>query len=96
MTEAKEVVARPDVSHISVPATNSVSSSPEAEVSNGVTTTQAEALRSVGINPALVPVKFSPEQIICFVGVLGQERVDAIVAGAIPTPTEFFTAKNCI
>jgi hypothetical protein len=62
----------------------------------GVSIKQAEALESVGINPAAVPTKFTPEQVACFVTVLGQSRVDAIVAGDTPTPAEFFTAKNCL
>lgn len=62
----------------------------------GVNENQAKALESVGINPESVPAQFTPEQITCFVGILGQARVDAIVAGATPTPTEFFQAKGCL
>jgi hypothetical protein len=62
----------------------------------GVSPSQAKALESVGINPETVPPQFTPEQISCFVGILGQARVDAIVAGAVPTPAEFFQAKDCL
>jgi glutamine phosphoribosylpyrophosphate amidotransferase len=57
---------------------------------------QAKALESAGINPDSVPSQFTAAQIECFVGILGQARVDAIVDGDIPTPTEFFKAKNCL
>jgi hypothetical protein len=58
--------------------------------------TQASALESVGINPASVPNQFTSEQVTCFVGILGQARVDAIVAGDTPTPSEFYKAKECL
>lgn len=57
---------------------------------------QAKALESVGIDPQSVPAQFTPEQITCFVRILGQARVDTIVAGATPTPSEFFKAKECL
>jgi hypothetical protein len=57
---------------------------------------QATALESVGLTPDVVPPQFTPEQIDCFIGVLGEARVNEIKAGDTPTPTEFFTAKNCI
>lgn len=62
----------------------------------GISTGQAQALESVGINPEAVPTSFTPEQERCFVGILGQARVDAIVAGATPTPSEFYQAKSCL
>jgi len=68
-----------------------------SEVNNdGISEGQAEALRTVGINPNSVPNQFTPEQTTCFVSVLGQERVDAIIAGATPTPVEFYQAKDCL
>lgn len=57
---------------------------------------QAKALQAVGIDPSAVPKKFTPEQVACFVQILGQARVDAIVAGATPNPAEFYQAKNCL
>ena len=57
---------------------------------------QAQALKSIGMDATAVPPQFTPEQITCFVTILGQARVDAIVAGATPTPTEFFQAKDCL
>lgn len=95
--EKKETVLAPDSTKQI--ETNQVPAQPatnETAAPAGVSVKQAEALESVGINTASVPVKFTPEQITCFVSVLGQSRVDAIVAGDTPTPTEFFTAKNCL
>lgn len=63
---------------------------------SGISAGQAQALESVGINPEAVPTSFTPEQQRCFVGILGQARVDAIVAGATPTPSEFYQAKSCL
>lgn len=57
---------------------------------------QATALQSIGLTPDVVPPQFTPDQIDCYVGVLGEARVNEIKAGDTPTPTEFFTAKNCI
>jgi hypothetical protein len=71
--------------------------STKTEVNTGVMTAkQEEALKSVGISPDAVPAQFTPEQIDCFVGILGEERVNDIKAGDTPTPTEFFQAKECI
>lgn len=58
--------------------------------------TQAKALESVGLSPQSIPAQFTPQQTACFVNILGQARVDAIVAGDTPTPTEFFQAKDCL
>ena len=73
-----------------------VKTSPSPTGTGHVSPTQAEALESIGLSPTSVPTTFTPEQIACFVGILGQARVDAIVAGDTPTPTEFFKAKSCL
>ena len=67
-----------------------------AATNSGISEGQAQALEAVGIDAAAVPTQFTLEQTACFVTVLGQARVDAIVAGATPTPTEFFQAKDCL
>jgi hypothetical protein len=69
---------------------------PATSNNTGVSDSQAQALESVGIDPQTVPAQFTDEQQKCFVGILGQERVDAIVAGDTPTPTEFYKAKSCL
>jgi len=66
-------------------------------VNSGVMTDkQEQALESIGISPESVPTQFTPEQIECFIGVLGEERVNDIKAGDTPTPAEFYQAKDCV
>ncbi len=66
-------------------------------VNTGIMTDkQEQALQSVGISPEAVPSQFTPEQIECFVKILGQERVDDIKAGDTPTAAEFYQAKDCV
>ena len=79
--------------------TNTQKVSPEgnsAETSSGVSSGQAQALESVGMDASNVPAKFTPEQTNCFVNILGSARVEAIKAGATPSATEFFQAKACL
>ena len=57
---------------------------------------QEQALEAVGVDPAQVPSKFTPEQEACFVGILGAARVEEIKKGATPSATEFFRAKECM
>lgn len=71
----------------SVESTNATDSVLSAE--------QEQALETFGIDPASVPSDISPEQEACFEATLGEERVAEIKAGAAPTPTEFFRAKDC-
>lgn len=82
---------------ISPPATTSTGDTPVATSSVGsrLSPQQEAALESVGITPAAVPT-FTEAQLLCFEGVLGKARVDAIKAGATPSATEFYKAKSCI
>jgi len=57
---------------------------------------QRQALINLGVSPDSIPTSLSYEQEQCFVGVLGEARVDEIKAGAIPGPLEFMRAKACI
>ncbi|MBP9760433.1 MAG: hypothetical protein KBD24_03675 [Candidatus Pacebacteria bacterium] len=57
---------------------------------------QERALETVGIDPAKVPSKITPEQEKCFTEKLGAERVAEIKGGASPSTTEIFTARSCI
>lgn len=78
---------------------NSETSGPaEGETSGGfeLSSAQVEALVSLGIDPAAVPSSVSPEQETCFIGVLGETRVEEIKAGAVPNALEFLKAKSCI
>ncbi len=56
---------------------------------------QEAALRSLGIDPGAVN-SVTPEQEACFVRTLGQERVDAIKGGAVPTPVDYVKARECL
>lgn len=56
---------------------------------------QVEALQSVGIDPALI-AQITPAQELCFVRILGQVRVTEIMAGAIPTTSEFLSVGECL
>lgn len=57
---------------------------------------QERALESVGVDPASLPSEITPEQMSCFEGILGKERVAEIKAGSSPTPAEFFQARSCL
>ena len=57
---------------------------------------QERALESFGIDPAQIPTEITPDQEACFVARLGEARVAEIKAGATPTATEFFKARDCV
>lgn len=57
---------------------------------------QEKALEAFGIDPANVPSEITAEQEACFVAELGAERVAEIKAGASPTMTEYYQARDCI
>ncbi|MBY0537931.1 hypothetical protein K2P47_00870 [Patescibacteria group bacterium] len=63
---------------------------------NMMTVEQEQALEAVGISPTAVPAQFTPQQIECFTGILGEQRVNEIKAGDTPTMTEFYQAKDCV
>ena len=67
-----------------------------ANTKGGITEGQKNALQLVGIDPAVLPKNLTPEQEQCFVSEFGQARVNAIKAGALPTPMEVLTGKNCL
>lgn len=79
-------------------ATTSVDAigSTDTKAPTPVSPTQAKALEAAGINPASVPQSFTPEQQACFEEVLGVSRVNEIKAGATPSLTEFYSARNCL
>ena len=85
---------------VDVPAGEANTSLPNTSTSESgtpaVSRPQAQALEAIGINTDAVPTKFTPEQTACFVNILGQARVDAIVSGVVPTPSEFYQAKECL
>lgn len=68
----------------------------EQDVNENLNTSQEAALRTVGIDPADVPTEVTPEQEACFIEILGEERVQAIIEGAVPTGAEIFRGRACI
>ncbi len=57
---------------------------------------QQQALENLGVDPSQIPSQITSEQEECFVGILGQVRVDQIKAGAQPTVSEFISGRNCM
>lgn len=57
---------------------------------------QERVLESIGVNPASLPSEITPEQMSCFEGILGAERVAEIKAGDSPEVTEFLQARSCL
>lgn len=60
--------------------------------STGPSQAQVEAASQAGIE---IPT-FTSEQTACFRAVLGDARVNEIIAGAVPSPVELFKAKSCL
>ena len=63
---------------------------------SGLSEEQKQALEKIGIDPASVPSEFTPEQEKCFEEKLGEERVAQIKAGDVPTPYEYYIARDCV
>lgn len=61
-----------------------------------LSSSQAEALEIIGIDPTIVPAKFTDKQIECFEKLLGTERVAEIKAGSSPTIAEALVGKGCL
>ncbi|MFN3188422.1 MAG: hypothetical protein ACK42D_02670 [Candidatus Paceibacteria bacterium] len=57
---------------------------------------QQVALESQGINAGALPVTLNPEQQQCMTEKIGQERVEAIMTGATPTPMEVISGASCL
>ena len=90
------VPERENAKEESITTTNDTNNDEQSNASSNLSAQQSQALKAVGIDSSSVPNQFTPKQTDCFVTVLGQGRVDAIKAGATPTPTEFFQAKDCL
>ena len=60
-----------------------------------LTESQENALQSYGVDPSTLPTSITAEQEVCFESALGAERVAEIKAGGMPTPVEFYKAKEC-
>jgi hypothetical protein len=57
---------------------------------------QADALKTVGINPETVVQSITPTQLDCFTSILGAGRVAEIKSGAVPTAAEFLRVSSCL
>jgi hypothetical protein len=91
LDEVKPAVDSPATStNLNMPTTA------DAGSEGGLTEGQKNALQLVGIDPAVLPERLTPEQEQCFVGEFGQTRVNEIKAGAAPTPLEVLTGKHCL
>lgn len=80
-------------------ATSEADLAPVSDTSDknpNLTPAQEDALEIIGINPAGLPDTITPEQMSCFVRVLGQARVNEIQSGAAPSAIEIFKAKECL
>ncbi|HNY35825.1 MAG TPA: hypothetical protein PLD14_02475 [Candidatus Pacearchaeota archaeon] len=60
-------------------------------------TTQQEAIfESIGIDPKDIPTEISDSQKKCAISILGEDRANEIVAGAIPSIKEIVKLKDCL
>lgn len=57
---------------------------------------QAQALKSLNIDPTKVPTTISPEMQQCFIATLGSARTNEIINGAVPTALDYLKAKSCL
>jgi hypothetical protein len=97
-TEAPVVATETLATSADITTTTTV---PEVDVASTTPTSlltpgQQAALEFVGIDPDTLPTTITPEQEACFVETLGSARVDAIKAGAVPTPVEIIQARGCL
>lgn len=60
-----------------------------------LTTEQEIFLEAVGVDISQVSTTFTAEQEACARQELGDERVDAIIAGAAPTMSDYLRAGHC-
>jgi hypothetical protein len=70
--------------------------SPPSTKNPALNASQEKALESIGVDPAKIPSKFTPDQEACAIKVLGEARIAEIKAGSSPTATEMFSLKGCI
>ncbi|MEK7614033.1 MAG: hypothetical protein AAB439_04130 [Patescibacteria group bacterium] len=57
---------------------------------------QEQALQNLGIDPTKLPATLTASQEECFIGKLGQARVDEIIAGDTPTALEVLNSSGCL
>lgn len=57
---------------------------------------QEKALEAIGIDPAKLPTKITPEMSACFDQKLGTKRTLEIKNGSTPTAAEFIKVQSCL
>jgi hypothetical protein len=57
---------------------------------------QEQTLYDLGVDTGKLPTEISDSMKQCFIEKLGQGRADELVAGATPTNTEVYKAKDCL
>jgi hypothetical protein len=92
-TSSSDVVSTTSSENITTTSTTSDNQNAKASL---LSPAQESALNNIGVNPNSLPTSITPSQETCFVGILGQARVDEIKAGAIPSAPEFFKAMVCL
>jgi hypothetical protein len=58
-------------------------------------TEQEALLESVGIDTSKIPTSITAEQQDCAISILGEERVNEIINGSLPSIIEIFQVKSC-
>ncbi|MFA5755086.1 MAG: hypothetical protein WC909_01830 [Candidatus Paceibacterota bacterium] len=58
-------------------------------------TEQEALLESAGIDTTKIPTTVTAEQQECAISILGEERVNEIINGSLPSVIEIFQAKGC-
>jgi len=78
--------------------TNTTDSETNTSSSNNSTLSpaQKQVLESIGVNPDSLPSTITPSQEVCFVGILGQARVNEVKGGVTLSAMEFFKASSCL
>lgn len=61
-----------------------------------ISPSQEKALEAIGVNPANLPTKITPEMSVCFDQILGKGRTQEIKNGSTPTAVEFFKVQSCL
>lgn len=57
---------------------------------------QEETLRSIGVEPASLPLSIAPHQEECAIEALGKEKVEQIKKGNLPSLSDYFKIKHCL
>lgn len=83
---------------ISIPKDMSTSTSTQSTTDKNpsLTPEQEKTLESMGINPATLPTKITPELQTCLIQKLGEARTAELLKSGKPTPMDFLKAGSCL